>query len=142
MGGRKIVDVNEKGDQLQLRLAQHIPGEENQEEAPLVNEELLNVDLIVCATGYQRRAHLDILKGAYPLLPQLEGAGAVKPPVTKDRWLVESEDEQATRVLEVGRDYGVRFAPGSVANGSGIWLQGCNEGTHGVSSSTFLAPFL
>ncbi|KAK7997735.1 fungal specific transcription factor [Apiospora arundinis] len=35
--------------------------------------------------------------------------------------------------VRVRRDYGVEFAPGKVAKGSGIWLQGCNEKTHGPS---------
>ncbi|OAA59686.1 hypothetical protein SPI_05884 [Niveomyces insectorum RCEF 264] len=40
-----------------------------------------------------------------------------------------------TKILAVARDYHVEFAPGRVAPGSGIWLQGCCEGTHGLSDT-------
>jgi L-ornithine N5-oxygenase len=74
-----------------------------------------------------------MLKEAWHLLPTAEDAetGALR----KDRWLVETRkaDKASTRVMEVGRDYGVRFSSGTVAPGSGVWLQGCCEATHGVS---------
>jgi L-ornithine N5-oxygenase len=35
----------------------------------------------------------------------------------------------------VGRDYRVQTAPGAVGQDAGIWLQGCNEKTHGLSDS-------
>ncbi|KFZ20521.1 hypothetical protein V502_03152 [Pseudogymnoascus sp. VKM F-4520 (FW-2644)] len=36
-------------------------------------------------------------------------------------------------IFPVGRDYKVQYAPGAVEEGAGVWLQGCNEKTHGVS---------
>jgi L-ornithine N5-monooxygenase len=70
-------------------------------------EETLDVDLIIAATGYQRTHHVKMMQGLTDLLPDGK--------------------------VEVGRDYGIKFEPGKVAPGSGVWLQGCNEGTHGVS---------
>lgn len=135
MPSRKIVSVNESGDQLRMKVA--LLGDEQTTDGPLYEEEDLDVDLIICATGYQRTAHIDMLKDSWPLLPEAETLpSGVKP--TKERWLVEAANveqplKSSTRVLEVGRDYGVRFTPGAVAPGSGVWLQGCNEATHGVS---------
>lgn len=40
-------------------------------------------------------------------------------------------------IFPVGRDYKVQYAEGKVEEGAGVWLQGCNEKTHGVS---FLFP--
>lgn len=142
--GRKIVNVSEKGDKLRVKVAVCPGGEdEKSHDGPLLDEEDLEIDLVICATGYQRRAHLDMLKDAWPLLPEVDAAAA-KNSVGKDRWLVETAgagSQSSTRALEVGRDYGVRFSAGTVAQGSGVWLQGCCEGTHGVSSASHLLPF-
>lgn len=35
----------------------------------------------------------------------------------------------------VGRNYGVQFEKGTVSSDAGLWLQGCNEGTHGLSDT-------
>lgn len=79
-------------------------------------DDVLDIDLVIAATGYQRTSHLTMMQKVAPLLPGLQGKQG---PLTD-------------RDVQVGRDYGVRFAPGKVAKGSGIWLQGCNEKTHGV----------
>jgi len=129
MAGRRILKVEEKGEQLRIQTAIFPPGEDVTD-GPLVGEETLDYDLVICATGYQRMAHVNMLRDAWSLLP--ESAESSLAPGAKDKWLVEG-DKSAKRVLEVGRNYGVRFTPGSVANGSGVWLQGCCEGTHGVS---------
>ncbi|OBT43520.1 hypothetical protein VE00_06757 [Pseudogymnoascus sp. WSF 3629] len=42
---------------------------------------------------------------------------------------------RAPAVFPVGRDYKVQYAPGAVEEGAGIWLQGCNEKTHGLSDT-------
>ncbi|KAK8121542.1 L-ornithine 5-monooxygenase [Apiospora kogelbergensis] len=82
-------------------------------------DDVLDVDLVIAATGYQRTSHLTMMQKVAPLLPGLQGKQG---PLTD-------------RDVQVGRDYGVRFAPGKVAKGSGIWLQGCNEKTHGLSDT-------
>jgi L-ornithine N5-oxygenase len=131
LAGRDIVAVEDSGDALRLKVATvPVPGAQD---GPLLGEEELDVDLVICATGYNRTAHVDMLKEAWHLLPTAEDAetGLLR----KDRWLVETRkaDKASTRVMEVGRDYGVRFSSGTVAPGSGVWLQGCCEATHGVS---------
>lgn len=142
MGGRKIVGVEEQGDHVTLRVRQALPGDVTLEADGLVEEEAetldsedeeLDVDLIVAATGYRRMAHIDMLKDAWSLLPELED-GAAESKTRADRWSIET-DSGASRVMEVGRDYKVKFNKGAVSPESGIWLQGCCEGTHGVSAA-------
>ncbi len=70
-------------------------------------DEELEVDYVFTATGYKRNAHEDLLGELKELLSE-EG-----------KW-------------DAQRDYKVRFREGAV-EGAGIWLQGCNEKTHGVS---------
>jgi L-ornithine N5-monooxygenase len=141
MGGRQLVAVDEQGDELRLSLRQASTPDDVALEAdspveiqgsPLNSgEEILDVDLVIAATGYQRKAHVDMLKDAWKMLPSLQdGVASVEP--RSDRWSVQTEDGER-RVMEVSRDYKVKFADGTVAQDSGIWLQGCCEGTHGVS---------
>ena len=76
-------------------------------------EETVDVDLVVVASGYKRNAHHHMLQGLTHLRStDTEG----------DRWMV-------------NRDYSVDFQKGSIAPGAGIWLQGCNESTHGLSDT-------
>ena len=77
----------------------------------------LVVDAIVVATGYVRDAHEEILR---PVRHLMLGAD-----VPEKRWTVL-------------RNYQVQMDPQKVSPSSGIWLQGCNESTHGVSR--FLDP--
>ncbi|KAK5037482.1 hypothetical protein LTR13_004639 [Exophiala sideris] len=71
----------------------------------------LPVDAIILATGYRRDAHVDMLKDCQPINANRDG-----------QW-------------QAGRDYGVKLDPEHVEEGVGIWLQGCNEETHGLSDS-------
>lgn len=73
--------------------------------------EVLDVDALMVATGYQRDAHEELLEQVRSLRP----AG------------------QAT--WSPGRDYRVTLDAGKVSPQAGIWLQGCNEQTHGLSDS-------
>ena len=75
--------------------------------------ETLDVDLVVVASGYQRNAHEGMLRS----LDHLKSDNS-----TDGSW-------------KVNRDYRVDFQPGSVADDAGIWLQGCNESTHGLSDT-------
>lgn len=70
-------------------------------------ESTVGFDAVLLGTGYVRNAYESILKSAKGLLHDGKFA--------------------------VGRDYGVIFKDGAVAKDSGVWLQGCNEKTHGVS---------
>ncbi|KAH8589392.1 L-lysine 6-monooxygenase (NADPH-requiring)-domain-containing protein [Bisporella sp. PMI_857] len=76
----------------------------------LVKEEML-VDAVFVATGYIRNAHEDILE--------------------KSRSLLREGQEK----FPVRRSYKVDFDPKKVEEGAGVWLQGCNEKTHGLSDT-------
>ncbi|KAG8527811.1 uncharacterized protein KY384_007965 [Bacidia gigantensis] len=65
-------------------------------------------DLVFVATGYLRNAHETLLAPTQSLLE--------------------------TGSFVVGRDYKVRYRRDEVNDNSGIWLQGCCEGSHGVST--------
>ena len=91
-----------------LRLAD-LRASENEGGEPRAEEEL-EVDYVFVATGYQRNAHEDMLGEVRDLVQSREGK------------------------FEVERNYSVKFDGERVEKGrAGIWLQGCNEGTHGVS---------
>ncbi|KAF3938011.1 hypothetical protein ABW19_dt0208944 [Dactylella cylindrospora] len=69
-------------------------------------------DLVIVATGYARDMHQDILAPTRGLLTD--------PTVER---------------FPVGRDYRVQFADGKISSDAGIYLQGCNETTHGLSDT-------
>ncbi|KAL2070806.1 hypothetical protein VTL71DRAFT_13832 [Oculimacula yallundae] len=75
-------------------------------------EEELEVDYVFTATGYVRNSHEEMLDGVKSLLP---GGN-------EGKW-------------DVGRDYRVIFEEGAVSEKAGVWLQGCNEKTHGLSDT-------
>ncbi|KAK3998253.1 L-lysine 6-monooxygenase (NADPH-requiring)-domain-containing protein [Cladorrhinum sp. PSN332] len=137
LAGRELIKVDEKADKLRIKVA--LVPVHGVTDGPLLEEEDLDVDLVVCATGYRRNAHVEILKGAYNLLPEFDASQEQQLAFPrKDRWVVEAANKaqvSSTRVIEVGRNYRVRFANGAVAHGSGVWLQGCCEGTHGLSDT-------
>lgn len=125
MGSRQISSIESSGDRLEVKIHAISDGIVNAAE-----EELLSADLIIAATGYQRNAHIDMLKSTWDMLPKaVPGTTEFKKGVTG--WNVDTE--QGERKLAVGRDYQVKYNPGTVAADAGIWLQGCCEGTHGVS---------
>jgi L-ornithine N5-oxygenase len=77
-------------------------------------DEELDVDYVFTATGYARNSHEEMLDGIRDLL---------------------QNDEMPGR-FPVGRNYGVKFDKTKVASEeAGIWLQGCNESTHGLSDT-------
>lgn len=77
-------------------------------------EETLDVDAVFAATGYIRNAHEKMLRPAESLRPPRDGS--------EEKW-------------NVLRDYQVEFKPGLVSQNAGVWLQGCNESTHGLSDT-------
>ena len=81
--------------------------------------EMLYVDAVILATGYKRDAHDDLLQPIQSLKGKTREQGI------EDRWCV-------------GRDYRVQLDPTRVDSNAGIWLQGCNENTHGVSDGVNL----
>lgn len=76
--------------------------------------EELEVDFVFTATGYVRNAHENMLSELRDLLP---------------------EEMQKEGKFKVTRDYRVQLDETKVDEDAGVWLQGCNEGTHGVSSA-------
>lgn len=145
LGGHGVerVDASPDGQgiKLHVRLDESVDqrGAEERTQAQ-DQDQVLDVDLVIAATGYRRRAHVDLLRDLWHLLPgetprQQQRHPKEGPPA--DRWGVQTQDANGgrttKRVLEVSRDYRVRFEPGSFAPGSGVYLQGCCEGTHGVS---------
>lgn len=79
------------------------------------DDEELEVDYVFVATGYVRNAHEEMLKG-------VEGVKGGK----EGKW-------------SVRRDYRVQLDEEKVDRRAGIWLQGCNEETHGVSFVLFFS---
>ena len=69
---------------------------------------ILSADVVIVATGYRRDAHEGLLKSTRHLLPNSD------------------------HDFSVGRDYKVEFRNGAIKDDAGIWLQGCNESSHGV----------
>ncbi|KAE9579601.1 L-ornithine N(5)-monooxygenase [Colletotrichum fructicola] len=139
--GRNIVQVNESKEterlQIHVRSIEHSgDGLEDGFVSQLPGDEILDVDLIVAATGYQRSAHIDMLRDTWSMLPELTPASNSADREIVDGWEIsEGDATSGSRKLEVGRDYRVRFAPGTVAPEAGVYLQGCNEMTHGLSDT-------
>lgn len=75
-------------------------------------ENVLEVDALIVATGYVRNAHEDMLKPVQHLRSLTH----------QNRWAVQ-------------RDYRVALDTTKVSSQAGIWLQGCNESTHGLSDT-------
>jgi L-ornithine N5-monooxygenase len=73
--------------------------------------EFLEVDAVVVATGYTRDVHKDFLKDLAGLNPNEGG-----------EW-------------QVGRNYKVDLDKDLVDEDAGIWLQGSNESSHGISDT-------
>lgn len=133
MGGRQITSIEPRENSVELRV-QHVTDGEFEGFVDLVDEETLEVDLLIAATGYQRNAHVEMLRDTWDMLPKASPVGQeYNKGITG--WKVETD--QGERKMSVGRDYQVKYKPGSVAKESGVWLQGCCEGTHGVSCSLY-----
>ncbi|KAI1848851.1 hypothetical protein JX266_005279 [Neoarthrinium moseri] len=139
LGATDIVGAESEGEKLRLRV-RSLRDAANKDTVNVVSEtaeDTLEVDLIIAATGYQRKAHLTMMDdGIASLLPKQasdSSSGPAADEVQLDIKTKRSGVEQ--RNVKVSRDYSVQFASGKVAPGSGIWLQGCNEGTHGLSDT-------
>lgn len=139
-----VVGLDEKSGQLRLTVrplsaiksanANGSSGEDNLGNGT-TQDEILEVDLVIAATGYQRRSHLTMMEDVADLLPEADANGTLAPAGFGSK---SSEARINNRAVRVSRDYSVQFTPGKVSPGSGIWLQGCCEGTHGVSPFTIL----
>lgn len=81
-----------------------------------MESEQLDVDAVFVATGYQRNAHEEMMKNTSGLM---------------------RDCCQYRMRFPVKRNYKVDFDEEKVEGNAGIWLQGCNEKTHGVRLSYF-----
>lgn len=83
--------------------------------------EVLEFDAVIVATGYIRDQHIKLLQPLKHFLPRAD---------------------TADRGWAVSKNYRVQFDPEKVSGRAGVWLQGCNEKTHGLSDSLLstLAP--
>ena len=135
LGARQVMSIESCGDTLTLTIRKLLQRRTNKSDAIIsdsFDEETIDVDLVIAATGYRRDAHVTMLRDTWHLLPR------ASPEVNRlrrdvDGWTVDTAEGE--RKLTVGRNYQVRYSPGAVADGSGVWLQGCCEGTHGVSDA-------
>lgn len=105
MSSRRVVDVQDSNN-AGLRLAL--------QEVHVTDKnqlEFLDVDAVILATGYTRDAHEDMLKDVAYLKPDREG-----------EWHVQ-------------RNYKLEMDHDLVDEDAGIWLQGSNESSHGISDT-------
>ncbi|TKX26437.1 hypothetical protein C1H76_1400 [Elsinoe australis] len=105
---RLVESAEEAGDKIVLRVK---PTGETGEAVD--GEEKMEVDLLFVASGYERDMHEKMLTGCRGLLSDGEKEGK----------------------FQVQRDYSVKFGENKVAKDAGVWLQGCNEKTHGLSDT-------
>jgi L-ornithine N5-oxygenase len=83
----------------------------NEESTKSVQIEDQEYDAVILATGYTRDSHEELLAPA--------------------RYLLQGGDHSEKK-WTVSRDYKVVFEKGMVSDDAGVYLQGCNEGSHGV----------
>lgn len=103
---REITAVTEQGPNGRLELTLG-----NLDPSSKSSIETLSVDAIILATGYRRDAHIDMLKDCQGI------------------------QHNQDNLWQPERDYRLKLDPQLVEDGMGIWLQGCNESTHGLSDS-------
>jgi L-ornithine N5-oxygenase len=107
-----VIGVTEQDDSsLVLQLDRKSHTKTGGDAPPLITS--LHAHNVFVATGYVRNAHEQLLTETAACLPPRYVSGAAFP---------------------VGRDYKVQYNKEKVDDHCGVWLQGCNESTHGVSS--------
>ena len=112
-----VSTIEDLPDDDRVRLHLH-PQKYEQSNSVKSSEAPMDVDAVLIATGYIRNAHEDMLTSVAHLI-STRGSSRSKVPVS--------------------RDYRVKLDGQKVDSNAGIWLQGCNESTHGVSC---YSPFL
>lgn len=75
------------------------------------NKESMEFDAVILATGYRRDAHIDMLNECQAINGSTDGD-----------WVP-------------ARDYSLKLDRSKVQSDVGIWLQGCNEQSHGLADS-------
>lgn len=109
---RQIIGAkaDESSGSITLRL-QRLDQPDNKQRECTSDQETLHVNAIVVATGYTRNAHERMLQKVQHLRPS-----------DQTEWCV-------------GRNYRLEMDSSKVSNEAGLWLQGCNESTHGLSDT-------
>ncbi|KAI0483694.1 L-lysine 6-monooxygenase (NADPH-requiring)-domain-containing protein [Xylaria cf. heliscus] len=133
LGSSTIAGAEAQGDKIKLvvrPLSRSIPDAVYEKSDA---DEILECDLVIAATGYQRQAHLTMMENVVNLLP--EGPAPKNADAPNGSRGKNYDATIGGRPVNVNRDYSLQFAPGKVSPGSGIWLQGCCEGTHGLSDT-------
>jgi L-ornithine N5-oxygenase len=110
---REVVHVDQTAPD--DRLAVHIRS--IQDQSKNTGEEVLHLDALIVATGYTRSTHEELCAPVEHLKPSYAGTA---PKISG--W-------------KVNRDYSLVLDREKVSSGTNIWLQGCNESTHGISDS-------
>ncbi|RMZ81203.1 hypothetical protein DV737_g2688, partial [Chaetothyriales sp. CBS 132003] len=106
LASREVVEVADSPHDKRLELTlRSLDASQGRQKDTLV------VDAVVLATGYQRNAHVDMLKDCQPINASKDG-----------HW-------------QAQRDYSVPLDRSLVGPDVGIWLQGSNESTHGLSDT-------
>jgi L-ornithine N5-monooxygenase len=108
---REVTEISRGGSKNGARLLLTIKNIDPLQGSANSQQETLEVDAVILATGYVRNVHEKLLTNLEHLRPR---AG--------DHW-------------RVRRDYKVEMDNNKVNPDAGIWLQGCNENTHGLSDT-------
>lgn len=109
---REVISVDEAADSLTVQIKNLEPLHRRGKGTSVM--ESMTADAVIAATGYERNIHQDLLTNAEYLVRNDGG--------TQKRW-------------QVRRDYSVIFEPRAVSSDAGVWLQGSNESTHGLSDT-------
>jgi L-ornithine N5-oxygenase len=111
MPNTTVSTIEDCPDQGRVRL--HLNPQENGHSNGGTSSKIsMDIDAVLIATGYVRDAHKDLLTSMAHLI---------------------TKEESSRSKVPVSRDYRVKLDSQKVDLDAGIWLQGCNESTHGVS---------
>ena len=151
LANRRVAAViSDRPDGVTLLLQESQDDDEDSDGVDSHPTEARHYDAVVCATGYIRDSHEDLLEGCRTLRPELSANGSSSSLKPDNGARNDGPRETGSdRSWQINRDYSVVFADGAVASptaadgrseggaakGAGIWLQGCNEATHGLSDS-------
>ena len=108
---REVLKVSRGDDEKCEQLTLEIKGIQSLRCPTCSDQETLKVDAVLLATGYVRSAHEELLRSLEHLRPHTD------------------------EVWRVRRDYRVEMDERKVSTDAGVWLQGCNESTHGLSDT-------
>ena len=87
----------------------------------------LEVDAVFVGTGYTRSAHAQLLN---PILDLLTPSDAPPDPSSPNQ-----PSPKSKREFTVQRDYKIALSAAHVSHAAGIYLQGCNQDTHGLADT-------